>query len=112
MCVWEHNPSSFLVKACGLTAVLWPPSTQTAYLLPAHLFSLCSPADLNEGDFCPAVIFQNAEVEGETGRHVTAENRHKTEVRRWGAGGRGEVFIHALLVNSDTFDNAGSVFRA
>lgn len=111
MCVWEHNPSSFLLKACGLAAVLWPPSTQAAYLLPAHLFSLCSPADLNEGDFCPAAILQDAEVEGETGRHVRTENRHKTEARRWGVEEGGGV-IHALLVNSDTFDNAGSVFRA
>lgn len=82
------------------------------YLLPAHLFSLCSPADLNEGDFCPAVIFHYTEVEGKMGKHVTTEKRQKTEARQWGGGVGGGTFIHALPVNSDTFDNAESVFRA
>lgn len=83
-------------------------STQTAYLLPAHLFSLCSPADLNEGDFCPAVIFHDTEVEGKTGKHVSTE---KDTRRKRATGG----YVHsrsALPVNSDTFDNAGSVFSA
>lgn len=95
------------MKAYGLTAIVGH-TAQTAYLLPAHLFSLCSPADLNEGDFCPAVIFHDTEVEGKTGKHVSTE---KDAGRKRAMGG----YVHscsALPMNSDTFDNAGSVFRA
>lgn len=78
------------MKAYGLTAI-GGHTAQTAYLLPAHLFSLCSPADLNEGDFCPAVIFHDTEVEGKTGKHVSTE-KDADGSERWGG-----AFIHALL---------------
>lgn len=96
------------MKAYGLTAIVGH-TAQTAYLLPAHLFSLCSPADLNEGDFCPAVIFHDTEVEGKMGKHVSTE---KDAGRKRAMEGGYVHSCSALPVNSDTSDNAGSVFRA
>lgn len=67
-----------------------------------------APQTSMRGDFCPAVIFHDTEVEGKMGKHVSTEK--KTEASD-GAGG-GLHSCSALPLNSDTFDNAGSVFRA
>lgn len=79
------------MKAYRLTAIVG----RTAHRLHIYFQLIYShyaaPQTSMRGDFCPAVIFHDTEVEGKMGIPVSTEK--KAEASDGGGGG----FIHALL---------------